>query len=129
MGARQAGESGKEREYEAREGERHQQMRALAQAFCRRWPFSRITEEGSPRESVSTHTGHQMRLPQIITGMMCLTFFSAFPWTANSHAQFLVLNKNSRNPACSSRLDIWTYWTASVVFPSLRGQGTHVQSS
>lgn len=78
MGARQAGESRKEREYEAREGERHQQTRALAQAFCRRWPFSRITEEGSPRESVSTHTGHQMRLPQIITGMYVSDFFFSF---------------------------------------------------
>ena len=78
MGARQARESGKEREFEARERKRHQQMRALAQAFCRRWLFSCITEEGSPRESVSTHTWHQMRLPQIITDMYVSDIFFSF---------------------------------------------------
>lgn len=78
MGAKQEGESAKERVYEARERERHQQMRALAQAFCRRWTFSHITEEGSPRESVSAYTRHQMRLPQIIMGIYVSDIFFSF---------------------------------------------------
>ena len=104
---------------------------------CKLWP--RLSVEGglslesqrrAAPERVCPHTqGIRWGFLRSLRACMCLTFFSAFPWTANSHAQFLVLNKNSRNPACSSRSDIWTYWTASVVFPSLHGQGTHVQSS
>lgn len=90
-----------------------------------RWPFSNY--RGGQPQRVCPHTqGIRWGFLRSLRAWCVWHFFQLFPWTANSHAQFLVLNKNSRNPACSSRLDIWTYWTTSVVFPSLRGQGTHV---
>lgn len=114
-----------------REGEGHRQTQTQAWARCRRWTFSCITEEGSPRERVHRHThGTKWGFPQTIMGIYVSDIFSACPWTATSHAQFLVLNEDSRNPACPNPQggwDLWIYQTATVVFPSLHGQGTHVQ--
>lgn len=102
MGARQAGESGRGRGWD-------DTGRGRGIGRRKHWPG--LTAEGGrslasqrraapERECISTHMAPNEAFLKTIMGIYVSDIFSACPCTATSHAQFLVLNEDSRNAAC-----------------------------